>query len=339
MQTHKKFIAIFAMAALLSGSLVNTANAALTQASDTLSTSNLTSAATHTITFTTSVTLDVNDYMQVVLPAAFGDITTGDIVCPANTTNTAENTETARCTATSSLTGAAYTVTLNSIDNPAVAGVQDISIGTYAAGGALKESATVKVAILSGVEMKASVPSTLAFTVAPVATGTVVNTATTTRASATTSIDFGTLEAGTSTTMAQQLSVVTNATYGYSVTVQQSAALTNAAGATIDSYRDGAVPAAPETWNGPSGDLAATSTYGHMGFTTSDADLATDFTGGKWSGLEGADAVEVMSHDGPANGTEANTSRVNVAYRIEISGLQEAGDYNNILTYVATPTY
>ena len=48
---------------------------------------------------------------------------------------------------------------------------------------------------------------------------------------------------------------------------------------------------------------------------------------------------EVMYHGGPADGSMQDKGSVEVAYRIQITALQEAGDYTNTLTYVATPTY
>ena len=76
-----------------------------------------------------------------------------------------------------------------------------------------------------------------------------------------------------------------------------------------------------------------------MGLTTNDSDLATDFTSSKYAGLNNTDAMEVMSHNGPADGSTQDKGLASVAYTIEITDLQEAGDYITTLTYICTPTY
>lgn len=342
MQTKKKLVAILSIASLLmSGTLINPAKAAsLSNASDTLSTSNLNTSATHTVKFNTNQALSVGDYFQVVLPADFGDVLQANISCPAGTNPTAQNTETARCTATAGIATGTITISISGVTNPSYAGSQTIIAGSYASGGSAKETANLMVAIIDSVVMNASVPSTLNFVVAPVASGTSINGIVTTNESATTSVNFGTLAVGNSAVMGQELKVTTNATYGYSVTVQQNQALTNAAGATIDSFDNGVVPGAPIAWNNPTGTLGSTATYGHMGFTTDDADLSVrDFTSSKWFGFSGTSPVEVMYNNGPADGSTQSKGLAKVAYRLHITALQEAGDYTNTLTYIATPSY
>lgn len=344
MQTKKKLVAILSIASLLlSGGLIGPARAAsLSNASDTLSTSNLNTSANHTIAFTTTIALSTGDYFQVELPqAVFGDITTGQIACPASTTANAENVYTARCTATDNVTIGAKVITFTGVTNPITAGIQTIDIGSYTVGDVINEAADVKVAIIDNVTMNANVPSTLSFAISGLAsTAPAINGSNLTGDSSTTTVNFGTLEVGTSSVLGQQLTVTTNATFGYTVTVQQNNVLTNAAGATIDSFASGTPPAAPIAWLNPEGTLGATSTYGHMAFTTDDANLsARDFTSSKWFGFTDATPVEVMYHNGPADGSTQSVGKASVAYRVHITALQEAGDYTNELTYVATPSY
>jgi hypothetical protein len=48
----------------------------------------------------------------------------------------------------------------------------------------------------------------------------------------------------------------------------------------------------------------------------------------------------IFSHTGPANGTTNDIGSTTVAYKVEITPLQEAAqDYNAVLTYIATPTF
>ena len=46
-----------------------------------------------------------------------------------------------------------------------------------------------------------------------------------------------------------------------------------------------------------------------------------------------------MGHTGPANAAGVGIGTTTVGYKIELSSLQEAGDYTTTLTYVATPTF
>lgn len=299
--------------------------------------------ANHTINFTTSIALGVDDYFLITIPATvgFGSITGPAISCPLNTTASAPSTSTAKCTATGIVAAGAQTITISSIANPAVAGPQIINANNYASTTVSREDADMVVAIINNVTMSASVPSTLTFSVSPVATGTVVNNATTTGGSATTSINFGNLQISTSTTMGQELRVTTNATYGFTVTVEQNNNLTANSGATIDSFRDGTPPGAPIPWEPPASTLGATSTYGHMGLTTNDSSLSSGnpYNNGAFTGFSGSSTREVMYSNGPADGSTPGVGKVQVAYRIAITGLQEAGDYTNTITYIATPVY
>jgi hypothetical protein len=49
--------------------------------------------------------------------------------------------------------------------------------------------------------------------------------------------------------------------------------------------------------------------------------------------------MEVMYNGSPSDGSTQNVGLAKVAYRVQISALQEAGDYTNTLTYTVTPTY
>ena len=80
-----------------------------------------------------------------------------------------------------------------------------------------------------------------------------------------------------------------------------------------------------------------------MGLTTNDSDLSgkgyMDFTGEKYVGFNDTDPIVVMNHDHPSDGKTQDIGKAAVAYTVEVSTLQEAGDYENILTYIATATF
>ena len=330
-----------------SSGLINIAGAAsLTHAYDLLSSSDRSVVATHTVSFVIQAPLIATDYVNIDLPAGFATITAAaNITCPAGFTNPATVANagaTARCVASGPISaGATTTITISGITNHATAGSYTIPVSTYSATGpTLKERANVMVAIIDHVTINATVPSTLNFTISPLATSTGINGATTTAASATTTIDFGSLQVGTSSIMGQELRVTTNANYGYKVTVEQNQDLTNNTNATINAFADAVTSVVSAPWAAPTGILDSFNTYGHMGVTSSDGSLSVNpFGSNQWKGFNGTSPMEVLYHTGPADGTTTAKGLAYVGYRIQISPLQEAGDYTNTLTYIATPIY
>jgi hypothetical protein len=342
MLRSKKIVSAIAILSLLvsSAHLASQAKAdSLTYASDLLSTSDRSVVATHTVSFFIHTALVAGEHVYVAAPG-FGNITS--VVCPGG--NLAANGiigggKIGTCDASGGWTGST-TIQLVGVLNPATTGSQQITITTYTAGLAVKEAVNVDVAITDHVTVTASVPSTLNFMISPVATGTVVNGVTTTGGSATTTIGFGNLTVGTSSIIGQQLSVTTNANYGYMVTVAQNQDLTSNSGTTIHAFKDSAASTTAQTWSSPLGTLDTPTTYGHLGLTSDDTTLSTNqFTSNTWKGLAGVSPMEVMYHTGPVNGATQGKGTTTVAYRVEISPLQAAGDYTNALTYVATPIY
>jgi hypothetical protein len=341
MLRSKKIVSAIAILSLLvsSAHLVFPANAdSLTYASDLLSTSDRSVVATHTVTFVIHTALVAGEHVYVATPG-FGNI--GSVICPGG--NLAANGiiggKTGTCDASGAWTGTT-TIQLVGATNPATTGSQQVTITTYTAGMAVKESVNVDVAITDHVTVTASVPSTLNFVISPVATGTAINGVTTTGGSATTTIGFGNLTVGTSSIIGQQLSVTTNANYGYMVTVAQNQDLTSNSGTTIHAFKDSTASTTALAWSSPLGTLDTPTTYGHLGLTSDDTSLSVNqFAANTWKGLAGVTPMEVMYHTGPVNGAIQGKGTTTVAYRVEISALQAAGDYTNALTYVATPIY
>jgi hypothetical protein len=224
----------------------------------------------------------------------------------------------------------------NQLVNPSIPGSYAILIaGTQA------DSGSTRVVIIDNVEVTATVDTIFTFTVAGVGPNQSVNGATTTGSTTATAIAFGTLQQGVASTTAQRLSVVTNASQGFVVTVQQDSEFISAGGATIDSFRDGSYETIPAAWQAPSAIAGATSTYGHWGLTSDDATTtrSNEFTSDTWVSASTSPVI-VMSHDGPTDGTLTGQGTTNVGYRVEISALQEAAtNYQTRLTYIATPIF
>lgn len=341
---------------------VGTAQAGnLSNVSDTLSNSAPSSTANHTIAFTTATsTLPGQTIVVTFDPLTSGFTGVGGVsytdvsstgwtmainnVCgvPANEIQlTATSTSSLTFTVCSGDTIAPGAKTLyignNKITNPSTPGSYVIRIN-----GTMADSGDTRVAIINNVTMTASVDTSLTFVISPLATGTVVNVATTTGQSATTSLAFGTLTPNVPKILGQQLKVTTNAKNGFTVTVQQNHNMLSASGADINLFADQNATSTPSPWTAPSNILDATTTYGHYGLTSDDDINSSEFISGggnKWVGnLDTPRAV--FSHTGPADGSTPTKGSANVAIKIEIASLQEAAnDYQNTLTYVCTPVF
>lgn len=340
---RKKIIIVLLVTSFLiiSSEFVRTAEGAPFElANDRLSDSDLGVAANHTITITHNTSLAQNEYFSVTLPAPFGDITLGAVTCPSGTTASAPSAEEARCTADGPLASGTKIIILTGITNPFSAGSQVITVASHQAGGAVIENATVSVAIINNIDVSAKVDSALSFEIRPVATGTDINGALTTLTSATTSLSFGRLSVGTSSIAGQEVRVITNAAEGFSVTVEQDQNLTSAAVSDIDAFVDG-TSTAPQAWQAPGGLMDFEWTYGHMGLTSDDGTLSSgDYFGNDlWVGFASTTPQEILFHAGPADGITQDKGMARVGYRIQISGLQEQGDYSSVITYIVTPTF
>ena len=229
-----------------------------------------------------------------------------------------------------------------------------IAIGNFAAAAttltfdnvvanATSDTGRTQVAIVDYVTVSAIINTTFDFVVSGLATSTSVNSTTTSGATTATQIPFGVLSAGTVYTLAQGLSVQTNAANGFVVTVEQDADLLSSTGADIDSFSNATYVNTPTAWTAPSNTLLNENTWGHWGLTSDDTDLnAGEFTSGggdKWVAASTTPRI-VFSHNDPVNGTTQGIGTTTVGYRVQITPLQEAGDdYNTTLMYIATPTF
>jgi len=245
--------------------------------------------------------------------------------------------------ATSTDVSLGISATSSIITNPNSVNSYVVHVETREAGGAtVLDSGDTRVAIIDDVVVTAAVATAFTFTVTGVPSGVQVNGVTTSTTTTSTAIGFGVLSAaaGASTTAAQRLNVSTNATNGFTVTVQEDQDLTSTAGDTINVFANGTGTAAPTAWSAPANTLGSVDTYGHFGLT-SDDDLNTDeFGTALFVGNFATTARAVFNHNGPADGITTNIGSTTVAYRIAIGSLQEAGDdYTNTLTYVATPVF
>lgn len=356
---HKKIIIILLLAALIGmyGFLPPTANVkavdAIINASDTLSDSDNGVAATHTFNFTTGTTTPASGYWRIVYPKWFTNVGGGTETCAYGDANFAASTtgQIVDCTATADEAATTSQVVITSVYNPATTSSYVINIYNYDNNKVLLERVQVKVAIVPDVLMTATVDAILAFTISGLNSGSSVNGINCDKTTTATTTPFGTLVVNATSTVCQRLNVTTNADYGYTVTVWQDNELESDSGSNINSFDNSPNSTGSTTahiWGSPDNTLDLYYTYGHMGLTSNDQDLNSlggynDFYNSgntpNYAGLNDSDPMSIMHHNGPSDGSTQNIGQADVAYSIEIASLQEAGDYENTLTYVCTPTF
>jgi hypothetical protein len=222
----------------------------------------------------------------------------------------------------------------NRVTNPGTTNSYEFLITAGAA-----DSGRTRVAILDNVDVTAIVNTSFTFTVSGVATTTAINGTSTTGASTATTIPFGVLTAGAIKTLGQRLNVTTNARNGFVVTVEQDQNLLSSTGADIDGFTNGNYQNTPIAWTAPTNNIALENTWGHWGLT-SDDDINSSEFGTDLYVAASTTPRQIFSHNGPSDGTTNDIGSTSVAYAIQISPLQEAGDdYATTLTYIATPTF
>lgn len=237
------------------------------------------------------------------------------------------------------------------ITNPskvAAAGTADIYTTTL--GGTSGTTGDILVAVQDGVTLSATVDETLTFTVAGTTTGTCTvagGTEIDTSGDPTT-IPFGTISSDAFNDACQQLTIGTNASGGYSTTVQTTSLPTsggdtiakgNCEGACSDSAE--AVWDTAASFNGygycmddTTGDGAATA---DAGWSTNGCQATTSSQFFKTIANAGAaeTAVSVMAS---ASSTTNNDVAL-IGYRLNVGSGQAAGSYQTVIVYITTPTF
>lgn len=348
---RQKFIVISLMLAMLAmyGSVPMKSEAiSFESIKDTISSSDVSEAnVTHTIVASTTQEIGAAGYFEIIFPAVFTNVLVGGVTCPnlgGAGVATVPTTNVVRCTYAGGVAANTLaTFVITGVTNPPTIGSQLFYINTKTSGDVEIEHSTFRVAIVNAVSVTATVEASLTFSVLGMATSSeVVNGVDLTGSSTMSSMAFRVLEPGTAKTLGQKLKVTTNAAYGFTVTVEQDHNLLSSNGADIDSFNNGVeATTTPLAWTNPTSILGQEMTYGHFGFTSQDASLSDGdpFGDALYKGFNGTDPIEVMYHNGPADGLTPDIGTTTIAYTIQIGALQEAGDYSNTLTYICTPTY
>lgn len=175
-----------------------------------------------------------------------------------------------------------------------------------------------------------SAPS-LTVAIAGVASGNTIAGLTTTVTSTSTNIGFNTLTVGDGSPniAAQSITVTTNATGGYTSTARQNADLTSTNGDTIGLVSGtNASPAA----------FGTGVTTGRFGYHTTDSSLCTGSTG-RFGSNDTFARLETTPYEVACNTSAATSEVTYMVYKLVVGSLQEAGDYQNTVTYITTATY
>ncbi len=332
----------------------------LTNVSNTISDSDIEADSDHHIRFNATNGVGTGESITVTFPSKFliGDVDHTDIQLIASGTPQTIDDTVSGATWGVSFNGHVLTITsgtetigagepveiliglnaggTNQIQNPDEEGSYRIEITS----GSLDKGAT-NVVILEAITVTATVETIFNFTVAGLGSGEMVNGTSTTGVASSTAIPFGVLESFVASTTAHELTVSTNASAGYVVTVQLDGYLRSVTGDYISSFSNGSDTDTPSPWAAPGNLLADDDTWGHWGVTSEDDDIPgrlTQFGSGEYISASTTPRT-VMGHNGPADGSTAGVGRTKVGYTIEISPLQSASEYSATLTYVATPTF
>jgi hypothetical protein len=191
------------------------------------------------------------------------------------------------------------------------------------------DNAIVQYINTNGSTLSLTVDDTLSFTVNAVAASLSCDGTTTTQASTSTTIPFGTVTAATNGVVCQNLTAATNATNGYTIYTRYTAKPTNTIGQFIaDSSGSNTSPA---TFTAPG--------FEAYGYTTNDSALGTGtanrFTNGgqKWA-PEATTNAEVGYEP---NGVTSTTFEI--GHQVGISLTTHPGTYTTTIIYTCTPIY
>lgn len=171
----------------------------------------------------------------------------------------------------------------------------------------------------------------LVVSIAGVSSGVSVGGLTTTVSSTSTTMGFGSLTIGDGNPniAAQTITVTTNASGGYTTTARQDGALRTTTGDTI----------APVSGTNASPVAFGTGvTTGRFGYHSTDSSLCTG-TASRFSTNDTYAQLDTIPYEVACNVTPVTSEQTSLVYKLVIGSLQEAGNYQNIVTYITTATY
>jgi hypothetical protein len=189
------------------------------------------------------------------------------------------------------------------------------------------DSSTIAFIYTTGQAVSVTVDSVLTFTVNAVTSSQTVNGATTTVATTSTTIPFGTVTSSANAIAAHDLTISTNSDNGYTTYIRYTGDLTSGANTITD--------LATHT-NASPGSFSAAGTEA-FGYTTNDATLGTGtagrFISDKWA------AFDTTNYEVAYAAAPVSSETTRVGYQVGVSGSTDAGVYTTTVIITATPVY
>ncbi len=254
---------------------------------------------------------------------------------------------------TNAVFGASGTLQITNPGKTAAAGTADINdVKITFTGTPSADTGTALVATIEGVTVSVTVDSTLSFSMAGVAAASCSQGgpgASSTITTTTSTVPFGSsgITSNTFYKGCHLLTVSTNASSGYAITVEENTNLISAGGAVIQDTICGA-NFCGDTISAASTTPWSTSTDNGFGYTCDGTNCSSFFNSATEYNTfpcRGTTAqCDPGSGDESANTPISSSIPVSavtstIVYKLSISGTQTAGSYSNTITYIATPTF
>lgn len=213
------------------------------------------------------------------------------------------------------------------------------------------DQTTGKIALIEAVRISATVDPTITFTIAGVGTatstcGATPDVSTATGTNAPLAVPFGSMTLNTFKDLSHNLTVSTNASGGYVVTGSEDDEL-GLGGATSPAIADN--PGDNTLASDSVSDEWVTSTVNGFGYSMENVDASsiafeyTTATGNCTGTFCSRQFANIAAADSPAtlfsSTAVANAENAYICYRLSIGATQQAGDYENQVTYTATGTF
>ena len=209
------------------------------------------------------------------------------------------------------------------------------------------DSTNGKIALIEAVRVTATVDPTISFAIDGVGIGTTACGVATNATSTALTVPFGTLVLNTFKTLAQKLTVSTNADGGYSVTSSEDDELGKGGATTpvipdTDCDNEDCTISSDTEWNTATDNGFGYSLDNSVGTGTTAPSIAFEYDDGALN-FSARPFANIASSDSPVeifSSTDvADAQNIYACYRISVGATQEAGDYENQITYTATATF
>jgi hypothetical protein len=186
----------------------------------------------------------------------------------------------------------------------------------------------------SGYSAEASASTTgpsLLVSISGINSGVTIAGVTTTVTSTPSTMGFGSLTVGDAfpNIAAQKVTVTTNASGGYTTTVQQDGDLSTNQGDSI---------AVVSGTNASPSAFGVGVLTGRFGYHTTDSSLCTG-SAGRFSVDDTYAALSLTTYEVGCSAGPVTSEETDIVYKLVVGDLQEAGNYQNIITYITTATY